>query len=285
MQAEIRMCFRFFYGVHQKCAYLIQNFNTKTQYMASVHIHNLLKNYYSDDKRIISPVIDNCSLTIQDGEFVSIFGPNGSGKSTLLSIIAGLEKPDGGSITFDNAANAKPKIGFVFQNYNESMLPWRTVRGNVELALENTAYTAQKRKEIALHLLEKVGLAHASERYFYDLSGGMKQLVAICRAFASEPDVLLLDEPFSALDYATTRRVEMDLLSVWSEQQRTAICISHDVDDAVFLADRVIILSQRPAKIKGIIDITLPRPRTPEMFVTEEFYKFRTKVLEIFSHE
>lgn len=253
--------------------------------MASVYINKLLKSFSSEDKTSTSPVIENCSLTIHDGEFVSIFGPNGSGKSTLLSMIAGLEKPDGGTITINNTLHSEPKIGFVFQNYNESMLPWRTVRGNVELAMENMNYTANERKDIALHLLKKVGLAHVAERYFYDLSGGMKQLVAICRAFASEPDVLLLDEPFSALDYATTRRVEMDLLSVWSEQQRTAICISHDVDDAVFLADKVIILSQRPAKIKGIIDITLPRPRTAEMFISDEFYKFRTKVLEIFSHE
>lgn len=253
--------------------------------MASVRITNLNKNFSSDDKTVFAPVIENCSFTVKDGEFVSIFGPNGSGKSTLLSIIAGLEKPDSGTVTIDAAQNQIPKIGFVFQNYNESMLPWRTVRGNVELAIENMPYTANERKDIALHLLEKVGLADVAERYFYDLSGGMKQLTAICRAFAAEPDVLLLDEPFSALDYATTRRVEMDLLSVWSERRKTALCISHDIDDAVFLADRVIVLSERPAKIKGIIDVPLPRPRTHDMFLSEEFYRLRTEVLGVFSHE
>lgn len=253
--------------------------------MASLHIHNLIKYYSSDSSTSNSPVIDNLSLTVSEGEFVSVFGPNGSGKSTLLSIIAGLEKADGGDISIHSSKTEKPKIGFVFQNYNESMLPWRTVRGNVELALENTITDKEERKRIALYYLHKVGLSHVAERNFYALSGGMKQLTAICRAFAYDPDILLLDEPFSALDFATTRRVEMDLLSVWSEQKRTAICISHDVDDAVILADRVIVLSERPAKVKGIIEISLPRPRTPEMFMSDEFFRLRTQVLEVFTHE
>lgn len=254
--------------------------------MAQVHVTHLSKSFPAENNQMQgATVIHDMNFSIANGEFVSIFGPNGSGKSTLLSLIAGLEKPDSGAIYImtPQGEHIPPKIGFVFQNYNESMLPWRTVRGNVELALEQTISSAAERKKIAMSFLEKVGLAHVSERYFYDLSGGMKQLVAICRAFAYEPDVLLLDEPFSALDFVTTRKVEMDLLSVWSEKKKTALCISHDVDDAVFLADKVMVLSPRPAQIKGIIPIDFPRPRTMAMFTSPEFFALRSQVLELFS--
>ncbi len=254
--------------------------------MAQVHVAHLSKSFPAENHpKQSAPVIHDMNFSIAEGEFVSIFGPNGSGKSTLLSLIAGLETPDSGEIRILSAHSeyTTPKIGFVFQNYNESMLPWRTVRGNVELALEHTVSSSSERKAIAMSFLDKVGLAHVAERYFYDLSGGMKQLVAICRAFAYEPDVLLLDEPFSALDFATTRKVEMDLLSVWSEKKKTALCISHDVDDAVFLADKVMVLSPRPAQIKGIITIDLPRPRTMAMFTSPEFFALRSQVLELFS--
>lgn len=230
-------------------------------------------------------VLNNVSFTVAGGEFVAIFGPNGCGKSTLLSMIAGLEKPDGGEISITGTAEAEPRIGFVFQNYNESMLPWRTASGNVELALEARGISKAKRKARAVELLESAGLGNVADEYFYRLSGGMKQLTAICRAFGFDPDILLLDEPFSALDYSTTRSMETELLRIWEHSGCTAVCVSHDVDEAVYLADRVLVLSPRPATIRGIVQISLPRPRTQDMLISEEFFALRSEILRLFDYE
>ena len=143
----------------------------------------------------------------------------------------------------------------------------------------------EERNKTAEQLLKKVGLLEHKDKYFYELSGGQKQLVAICRAYAYNPDLLIMDEPFSALDYSTTRNMEMDLLSIWKESKKTTLFVSHDVDEAIFLADRAVVLSKRPATIKGIVDVPLPRPRKLEMLSSPEFYATRNKVLRLFEYE
>ncbi len=247
--------------------------------MASIQLHNIRK--YFDNQL----VLNDLSLTVNSGEFVTLFGPNGCGKSTLLSLIAGLERPDSGKIEFADAKDNIPRFGFVFQNYNESMLPWRTVGGNVELAFEAIETPKGERHTRAFKLLESVGLQDKYDEYFYQLSGGMKQLVAICRAMAQTPDILMLDEPFSALDYTAIRSMELELLHIWEQSQCTALCVSHDVDEAVFLADRVVVLSPRPAAIRGVVQVNMPRPRTQEMFASEEFSSLRGEVLRLFDYD
>ena len=245
--------------------------------MTSIHLRNISKSFAG------MSVLNDISLAVGAGEFVALFGPNGCGKSTLLSMIAGLEQPDSGEITLAGASGSAPRTGFVFQNYNESMLPWRTAAGNVELALEAQGVPRSERRARAL--LETVGLGGSCDEYFHRLSGGMKQLTAICRAFAPDPDVLLLDEPFSALDYSTTRAMETELLRIWEQRGCTALCVSHDVDEAVYLADRVVVLSPRPAAVRGFVRINLPRPRTPDMLASEEFFALRSEILRLFDYE
>jgi len=202
-----------------------------------------------------------------------------------LNIIAGIENSVSGNVLINQKHPRFAKIGFVFQNYNESMLPWRTARGNIELALEMQKISNGKKKQISEHLLNKVGLLNHKNKFFYELSGGMKQLVAICRAFAYNPDLLLMDEPFSSLDYSTTRKMELELLNVWKETKKTTLFVSHDIDEAILLADRIIVLSKRPAKVKEIVKIDLPRPRKLEMLSSKKFFEIRNKILRLFENE
>jgi NitT/TauT family transport system ATP-binding protein len=230
-------------------------------------------------------VLEDIDFSLADGEFVTIFGPNGCGKTTLINIIGGLEKADGGTISIKDKNVKDIKVGYVFQNYNESLFPWRTALGNVEFALEIQGVSKPERLRKAEELLEKVGLLPHKNKYLYELSGGMKQLVAICRAIAYKPDILLMDEPFSSLDYSTTKKMEIELLKIWQEEKITTLFVSHDIDEAIFLADRVIVLSPRPSKIKKIFKIPLPRPRKLDMIASDEFFTIRNKILQSFMYE
>ena len=235
----------------------------------AIEIENLSKEFSQPKNKIkILKVLDNISLQIKDGEFVAFFGPNGCGK-----ILINQKKPE------------KSKVGFVFQNYNESMLPWRTVEGNIELALEIQGINGKQKKQITEKLLKKVGLFEHKDKYFYELSGGMKQLTAVCRAFAYDPELLIMDEPFSSLDYSTSRKMGLELLNIWKETKKTTIFVSHDIDEAIFLADKVVILSHRPAKIKGIIEVKLPRPRKLDVLSSKDFFEIRNKILRLFEYE
>lgn len=248
-----------------------------------IEINNISKIFRHESKNIL--VLDRIKLKIKDGEFLTIFGPNGCGKTTLLNIIADLEKPSDGSIKINNKPIGNARVGFVFQNYQESLFPWRTVKGNVEIALESIYKNKQNIEKISKSYIKEVGLLKFSNKYPYQLSGGMKQLVAIVRALAYNPDLFLMDEPFSALDYDNRISMEEKLLDLWTRHKKTVIFVSHDIDEAVFLADRVVILSKRPAKIKAIIDIALQRPRTIETRFEKEFHDIKNKILRIFKEE
>lgn len=252
--------------------------------MSTVEVNNLSKGFSNQNKGF-HKVLDNISFKVDEGEFVTIFGPNGCGKTTMLDIIAGIENSTSGNILINQKNPKFAKIGFVFQNYNESMLPWRTAKGNIELALETQKISNEKKEEVSECFLRKVGLLNHKNKFFYELSGGMKQLVAICRAFAYNPELLLMDEPFSSLDYSTTRKMELELLNVWKETKKTTLFVSHDIDEAILLADRIIVFSKRPAKIKEIVKIDLPRPRKLEMLSSKKFFEIRNKILRLFENE
>jgi NitT/TauT family transport system ATP-binding protein len=310
---------------------------TKNNFMSSISIKNLNKTY--TQKGQTYNVLSDFNLEINPGEFVTVFGPNGSGKSTLLNLIAGLDEANSGEILIGDKSNIDSKIGFVFQNYNESMLPWRTVEGNIRLGVEASLSRHEKGRlsveatpplspssnmpqseGIAAaaprndknpttpqtkisNLLTKTGLEPIKNKHFFELSGGQKQLTAIARSFAFEPEIMLLDEPFSALDYSITKKMQLKIMEMWQSYNQnstpfkgserssggcnplTILFISHDLDEAIFLADKILILSPRPAKIKEVIEVKLPRPRTLDMLESPEFFELRKKVLDVFRYE
>ncbi len=226
-------------------------------------------------------VLENISFTVKEGEFVTIFGPNGAGKSTLLYLIALLEKADSGEIIHDRPKGAKSTTGFVFQNYNESLLPWRTVLANITLPLEAQGVSFAEAHPRAMKVIDDMGLTEQARKYPYQLSGGQKQLVALARAFVVEPSLLLLDEPTSSLDFHTTQKIAETILRFWERKKATTLCVSHSIDEAILLSDRVIILSSGPGKIVAEIVINLPRPRTIDMVKSRQFFAYRQKILSI----
>jgi len=221
-------------------------------------------------------VLDNISLQITEGEFISIIGPSGCGKTTLLKILGGLLLPFHGNIIVKNnsldVAVKRRDFGFIFQN--PVLLPWRTVLQNIELPLEIIGdQTPLKESE---KLLELLGLKDFGKYYPKALSGGMKQRVAIARALVFNPDILLMDEPFGALDELTRERLNLELLRIWEQTRKTIIFITHSISEAVFLSNRVIVLSERPAKIIGTRDIDLPFPRTIAIKQSNEYFQHIT---------
>ncbi|HLU46006.1 MAG TPA: ABC transporter ATP-binding protein [Natronosporangium sp.] len=201
-------------------------------------------------------------LSIETGEFVAIVGRSGCGKSTLLRIVAGLIPPTSGEVRVDGTPVTRPRrdLAMVFQK--PALLPWRTVLGNVLLPVELLGLRRKEYRERAMELLELVGLADFHRRHPYELSGGMQQRVALCRSLLVEPRALLMDEPFSALDALTREELSVQLQKLHMEQSTTVLFVTHSIDEAILLADRVVVLSSRPGRIKRIIPVDLPRPRT-----------------------
>jgi len=226
--------------------------------------------------------LKDVNLEVRRGEFLAIVGPSGCGKSTFLDMIAGLAHPSSGELSIDDRPITGPALdrGIVLQGY--ALFPWRTVRENVEFGLEIKKLPKGERREIALRYLELVGLADFAERYPHELSGGMKQRVAIARALAYDPEVLLMDEPFAAVDAQTRENLHEELLRIWEETHKTIIFVTHSIDEAVFLADRVAVMTVNPGTIKEIVDIHLPRPRSNAAIRSSvEFGWIRHKVWEL----
>ena len=209
--------------------------------------------------------LDTVDFALRPGEFVSIVGPSGCGKSTLLRIMAGLVAPSTGRCTRPEGV----ATAFVFQE--AALLPWRTAQDNVKLPLEVVGYPAAERDARCLDLLRSVGLEKFRHAYPNELSGGMKQRVAIVRALSWNPPILLMDEPFSALDELTKNQLQDDLLGIWGRERKTILFVTHNISEAVYLADRVVVMSAHPGRIKTVIDVKLPRARTPEVRETLEF--------------
>jgi len=251
--------------------------------MVKLHIHNVSKTYHSDGKDVLA--IDEIDLKITDQEFATILGPSGCGKSTLLRIVAGLIKPTRGVVRLDGRAISGPggDRGMVFQSY--TLFPWRTVKGNIQFGLEMSDMPKTKQEQIVQEFVDKVGLRGFEDTYPKGLSGGMKQRVAIARAMANNPAILLLDEPFGALD-AQTRALMQELLTqVWEELHKTILFVTHDVDEAIFLSDRVFIMTARPGNIKAEIDIPLERPRSYEIKSAEAFLSLKNQAFTLIREE
>lgn len=204
------------------------------------------------------------NLTINDGEFLCILGPSGCGKSSLLELLAGLQMPSSGDIVFESEKLRGPnnKLGVVFQD--PSLYPWRTVLQNVELGLEIRGGRKKERRQTVQKYLEMVGLRGFEHKYPHHLSGGMRQRAGLARALANSPKVLLMDEPFGAVDHLTRLQLQSDLLDIWEAEKKTVVFVTHDVGEAVYLGDRVVLLSPRPGKINKIFTIPHKRPRHRE---------------------
>ena len=228
-------------------------------------IKNLNKTYHTEEGDEVVALSD-INLDVADKELVCFIGPSGCGKTTLLRITAGLEKPDSGTLTVNNEPikGPGPDRGMVFQEY--SLFPWRTVLKNITFSLELKKIPKNEREKIARDFLEIVGLSKFADSYPHELSGGMKQRVAIARALVNDPDVLLMDEPFGAVDAQTRNRLQHELLNIWEKKKKTVLFITHSVDEAVFLADKVVVFTARPGRIKEVINIDLPRPRERTSF-------------------
>ncbi|MCH8055475.1 MAG: ABC transporter ATP-binding protein [Deltaproteobacteria bacterium] len=225
------------------------------------------------------------ALEVEKGEFVSIVGPSGCGKSTFLNVLLGLIKPDAGEMQLNGTRITGPgqERAMVFQEFG--LLPWRTVVANVELGLELKGVQASVRRERAMELISMVGLIGFEGHYPHELSGGMKQRVGLARALATDPEVLLMDEPFASLDAQTRDLMQAELLQIWDRAKKTVLFVTHSIEEAAYLSDRVIVMTARPGRTKSILKINLPRPRDYEMRLSPEFNEIKLKIWSILKEE
>ena len=250
--------------------------------VAACNIHKVFKSQNSKQVE----TLNNVSLHIKKHEFIAIVGPSGCGKSTLLNILAGLYEPDEGQVVTEGHATKGINIKAGHISQVDTLLPWRTVLGNVELGLEVRGVAKKKRRDIALELIGKVGLRGFERSYPFELSGGMKKRVAIIRTLAYDPEIIFMDEPFVGLDVQTRDTLEEDILKIWQETRKTIVFVTHDLAEAITLADRVILMTARPATIKGEYVITLPRPRSAvETKFTPQFIEIHKRIWEDLSSE
>jgi len=245
--------------------------------MSFIEVRNITKMYVNSGGTSVA--LDNVSLDIEKGSFVCIIGGSGCGKTTLINLLAGFEHPDNGSIFIDGQQVEKPVFRHqtIFQNYG--LLPWRTVEGNVSFALENVRDIShhQKAKQV-LEFIELVGLMSCREMYPHQLSGGMKQRVAIARALAARPDVIFMDEPFGALDAINRMKLQDEMLNICAQQRKTIVLITHDIDEALYLGDRIVVMKPRPGRIAHEV---IPATRKPRERNGESFLHQRAELLEL----
>ena len=224
---------------------------------AQIVIRDLVKRFALPTGTMVA--VDGVSLEVGKGEFVCIVGPSGCGKTTLLRILAGLETKSGGDVLIHPTQEGVPQARMVFQE--QSIFPWMTVAANVEFGLRGDGRSPAERRRLVAEHLERVGLGRFALAYPHQLSGGMKQRVSIARAFATDPEILLMDEPFAALDEQTKLLLQEELLRLWEGSRRTVVYITHSIEEAVSLGDRVVVMTARPGRIKTVMNVDFPRPR------------------------
>ncbi len=243
-----------------------------------IEVKDACKSYKQNGKENV--VLDHVSLGIDKGEFICLLGPSGCGKSTLLNALAGFEKIDSGSVEIDGHEVSKPSLNYVtiFQNYG--LFPWRNVLKNVELGLESKKVPKNQRREIAMKYLNLVGLDGYEKRFPRQLSGGQQQRVAIARGLAVDPEIIFMDEPFGALDAITRMKLQEDILKISREEQKTVVFVTHDIEEAVFLADRIVVMMSDPERLKSVVKVPLGprRDRT-----SNNFFHVRDKIFELFN--
>jgi NitT/TauT family transport system ATP-binding protein len=237
-------------------------------------------------KRFDNTVIyDKFDLDIPRGELISVFGPNGCGKSTLINIIAGLIPADAGEVLFDGKPLKDIKFGYVFQNYREALFPWMSALDNIGYPLKIMKVPAEERRARTMRLVEHLGIKLNLGLFPYQMSGGQQQLVSIMRALVVEPEILFLDEPFSALDYEMTLFMREQLQRLFMESGTTMVLVSHDLEEAVYLADRVLLLSRYPARVADFTPVAAPRPRNLMTLSEPEFVRTKAHCLDVFQRE
>ncbi|MGI6122829.1 MAG: ABC transporter ATP-binding protein [Acetivibrionales bacterium] len=236
-------------------------------------VENLSKTFYSSEGYFTA--VEDVSFTLNDGEFLVILGPGRSGKTVLLNMIVGIEEKTGGRILYNGKEKTgiHPDFGMVFQSL--SLMPFKTVMENVELPLKLRGVSKKERRKTAQHYIELVGLNGFEKSYPHELSGGMKQRVGIARAYTANPKVLIMDEPFGQLDAQTRYAMQNEILRIWEAERRTVIFVTNNIEEACYLGDRIILLSDCPAKVKAVYPIDLPRPRN---MVAQEFLRIRTTI-------
>ncbi|OQP17013.1 ABC transporter ATP-binding protein [Geobacillus zalihae] len=247
-----------------------------------IEIQNLSKIYKTKNGSF--QALENVSLYVKNEEFVSILGPSGCGKSTILRILAGLEEHTSGSVKVwgEEVRGPSRKRGMVFQSY--TLFPWLTVRENIEFGLKLKGMKEKERREISDRYLELVGLEKFANSYSKELSGGMKQRVAIARALANQPEVLLMDEPFGALDAQTKQSMQKLLLDIWKKEKTTIVFITHDIDEALFLSQRIYVMEARPGRIVEEIDADLQLFKDGELVDVERFMKMKKHIISLLHH-
>jgi NitT/TauT family transport system ATP-binding protein len=247
--------------------------------LSKIKIEGVCKTYASRTGRVIA--LEDVSLAIRQNEFVTLVGPSGCGKSTLLKLIGALIRPSRGALLFDGVQLLQPTrdVGIVFQE--AVLLQWRTVLDNVLLPAEILRLDKVQSRARAMNLLKLVGLAGFELRYPRELSGGMQQRVSICRALIHNPSVLLMDEPFAALDAMTREELGFELMRIWDTDKKTVVFVTHNIAEAILLADRVVAMSPRPGRVAKVIDIDFPRPRTIDMEFTPQFKSYSEQVREV----
>jgi NitT/TauT family transport system ATP-binding protein len=247
---------------------------------ALIDAQSISKTFEAGDETVTA--LRDVSFGIAKGEFVSLLGPSGCGKTTLMMILVGLINPDSGKAQIEGRQISEPftDVGIVFQS--PELLEWRTALQNVLLQIEIRRLPVRKFSARASELLAQVGLSGFENKFPFELSGGMKQRVALCRALVHDPEILLMDEPFGALDALTRDQMNLDLQRIWLERRKTAVLVTHSIDEAVFLSDRIIVMTPRPGTIAEIISIDLPRPRTLDIKDRPEFNAFTGRIRKRF---
>ncbi|MDA4127583.1 MAG: ABC transporter ATP-binding protein [Thaumarchaeota archaeon] len=244
--------------------------------MEKVKVEHVSKSFTRSDGRGKTPVLQDVSFTVNDGEIASIIGPTGCGKSTLLRIIAGIASPDSGKITVGGkevVSSANPASAIVFQAFN--LLPWRTAQKNIEFGLEAKGLPPAEREKAAQHFIDLVGLKGYEKYHPHELSGGMQQRVGLARALAIEPEVILLDEPFSSVDMLTRESLQHEVLNILMETKKTAVFVTHNIDEAIFLSNRILSLGGKPATIREVFEVDLPYPRNDEVMVSQKALRLK----------
>ncbi len=248
--------------------------------MYKIILNNVSKMF--DNKGTLFKSLEDINLKVNEGEFLCILGPSGCGKSTILRLIAGLDTPSSGQILMDDEVIKGPdyKRGMVFQEY--SLFPWRSVIDNVAFPLEMKGVDEEERYKVAEEYLKIVGLENFRDSKPYELSGGMKQRVAIIRALAGDPKVLLMDEPFGALDIQTRNQIQRDLLKIWEEKGKTIIFVTHSIDEGIFLGDRVVLMTKGPGRISKIFEVNIKRVRDR---LNPDFLKLKQEIMDLLEKE